>query len=143
MKRQVIVDLILAHYKNDRRLFFDRAIDVLKEFREDDCDKLADWIEFELFTHLKVMPIEEKDNYKEETHDPNIYFEDADVRYIVDEDGNLVPRYSCGIVPQEVEDDDYSVCPKCGSHMIEANKDIANPWIRCMNCGHYLREGKK
>lgn len=38
---------------------------------------------------------------------------------------------------------DYSKCPKCGSTNIESNRDVKNAFIRCKDCGHYLRKGDR
>ena len=35
----------------------------------------------------------------------------------------------------------FDKCPKCGSTNIEANRDIKDPFIKCKDCGYYLREG--
>ena len=36
---------------------------------------------------------------------------------------------------------DYDKCPICGGTNIVWNKDINNPFIRCQDCGYYLRKG--
>ena len=38
--------------------------------------------------------------------------------------------------------EDYSKCPKCGGTRIVWNKDINNAFIKCLDCGYYLREGR-
>lgn len=36
---------------------------------------------------------------------------------------------------------DYDKCPICGGTNIVWNKDLNNPFIRCQDCGYYLRKG--
>ena len=124
MKKKVIIDLITAHYEEDPRLFFQRTIDILKEFKEYGDDALIQHLDFILKSKVKIAPKREVTKL-EDLHEEISFDEATDL----------------GWIPM-MEPQDYSVCPKCGSHNIEANKDISNPFIRCKDCGHYLREGK-
>lgn len=73
MKKQVLVDLITAHYENDPRLFFQRTIDVLKEFKEDGDDVLIKHLDFILKSNVRIAPKREVTNINEE-----VSFEDAE-----------------------------------------------------------------
>ena len=121
MKKQLLVNLIKSHYEGDGNTFFHSAMEVLKEFKEDGDKELVEYLEFIMKPHIKLMPKKESDNSIHEI--------------------NLEESIDWGWVPQESTD--YSICPKCGSHNIESNKDINDAFIRCRDCGHYLREGKK
>ena len=125
MKKKDIIDLIMAHYEDDSRLFFHKTIEILKEFQEDGDKEIVEYVSNILKSKVKIAPKREVTKL-EDLHE-EISFDDA--AYL-----DWVPM---------LEPQDYSVCPKCGSHNIEANKDINNPFIRCKDCGHYLREGKK
>ena len=72
MKKKVIADLIRAHYENDNGLFFDTALQVLKEFRETGDDVLAESLEHTLLSHCTIVP-----KPKQENASPVIYDEDA------------------------------------------------------------------
>ena len=124
MKKKDIIDLITAHYEDDPRLFFHRTIEILKEFQEDGDKELVEYVSNILKSKVKIAPKREVTKL-EDLHE-EISFDDA--TYL-----DWVPMS---------EPQDYSTCPKCGSHNIEANRDISNPFIRCKDCGHYLREGK-
>ena len=124
MKKKDIIDLIMAHYEDDSRLFFHKTIEILKEFQEDGDKEIVEYVSNILKSKVKIAPKREVTKL-EDLHE-EISFDDA--AYL-----DWVPM---------LEPQDYSVCPKCGSHNIEANKDINNPFIRCKDCGHYLREGK-
>lgn len=125
MKKKVIIDLITAHYEDDPRLFFQRTIEILKEFQEDGDNELVEYVSNILKPKVKIAPKREVTKL-EDLHE-QISFDDA---------------VDLGWVPM-MEPQDYSICPKCGSHNIESNKDISNPFIRCKDCGHYLRRGNK
>lgn len=124
MTKGDIIELITAHYEDDARLFFNKTIDILKEFKENGDNELVEYVSNILKSKVKIAPKREITKL-EDLHE-EISFDDA--TYL-----NWVPM---------LEPQDYSVCPKCGSHNIEANKDINNPFIRCRDCGHYLRAGK-
>jgi translation initiation factor 2 beta subunit (eIF-2beta)/eIF-5 len=124
MKKKDIIDLITAHYEDDPRLFFHRTIEILKEFQEDGDKELVEYVSNILKSKVKIARKREVTKL-EDLHE-EISFDDA--TYL-----DWVPM---------LEPQDYKVCPKCGSHNIEANKDISNPFIRCKDCGYYLREGK-
>ena len=127
MKKQVIIDLITAHYEDDPRLFFRRTIDVLKEFKEDGDDALIQHLDFILKSKVKIAP--KREVRKLEDLNEEISFDDA---------------VDLGWIPMsEDEVEKYSICPKCGSKNIIGNRDFSDPWIKCLDCGHYLREGKK
>ena len=64
MKREVIEDLIVSHYTNDPVRFFNRTLEVLKEFKKDGCDVLVQHIQNVILPHLKVAPKREEDNYE-------------------------------------------------------------------------------
>lgn len=36
---------------------------------------------------------------------------------------------------------DYSKCPKCGCTHLIWNRSITDPFIKCIDCGYYLRKG--
>lgn len=127
MKKKDIIDLITAHYEDDPRLFFHKTIEILKEFQEDGDKELVEYVSNILKSKVKIAPKREVTKL-EDLHE-EISFDDAEKLGW----GDFVPM---------LEPQDYSVCPKCGSYNIEANKDIANPFIRCRDCGYYLREGK-
>ena len=125
MKKKVIIDLITSHYENDPRLFFRKTIEILKEFKEDGDNELVEYVSNILKSKVKIAPKREITKL-EDLHE-EISFEDA--LYL-----DWVPM---------LEPQGYDACPKCVSHNIESNKDINNPFIRCKDCGHYLREGKR
>ena len=124
MKKKDIIDLITAYYEDDPRLFFHKTIEILKEFQEDGDKELVEYVSNILKSKVKIAP--KRETTKLEDLHEEISFDDA--AYL-----DWVPM---------LEPQDYSTCPKCGSHNIEANKDVSNPFIRCKDCGHYLREGK-
>ncbi len=124
MKKKDIIDLITAHYEDDPRLFFHRTIEILKEFQDDGDKELVEYVSNILKSKVKIAPKREVTKL-EDLHE-EISFDDA--TYL-----DWVPM---------LEPQSYDTCPKCGSHNIEANKDISNPFIRCRDCGYYLREGK-
>jgi len=124
MKKKDIIDLIIAHYEDDPRLFFHKTIDILKEFQEDGDKELVEYVSNILKSKVKIAP--KRETTKLEDLHEEISFDDA--TYL-----DWVPM---------LEPQNYDTCPKCGSHNIEANKDISNPFIRCKDCGYYLREGK-
>jgi len=74
MKKKDIIDLITAHYENDPRLFFQRTIDVLKEFKEDGDKELVEHLSSRIRSHVKIAPKREPDKYQ-----PEISFEDAEI----------------------------------------------------------------
>jgi len=76
MKKKVIVDLITAYYENDPRLFFQRTIDVLKEFKEDGDDALIEHLDFILKSKVKIAPKREVTKL-EDLHE-EISFEEAE-----------------------------------------------------------------
>jgi len=128
MTKKDIIDLITAHYTNDSRLFFQKTIDVLKEFKEDGDDILIENLDFILKSEVKIAPKREVTKL-EDLHE-EISWDDAEkLGWIMEPQAK----------PQEEK---YSKCPKCGSTNIESNRDLSNPFIRCKDCGHYLREGK-
>ena len=124
MKKKDIIDLITAHYEDDPRLFFNKTIEILKEFKDDGDNELVDYVSNILKSKVKIAPKREVTKL-EDLHE-EISFEDA--TYL-----DWVPM---------LEPQDFGTCPKCGSHNIESNRDVSNPFIRCKDCGHYLREGK-
>lgn len=125
MKKKDIIDLITAHYEDDPRLFFHKTIDILKEFQKDGDKELVDYVSDILKNKVKIAP--KREVTKLEDLQEEISFDDA--VYL-----DWVPM---------TEYQDYSSCPNCGSSNIVSNKDVDNPWIKCLECGHYLREGKK
>lgn len=126
MKVKDIVELITAHYKGDSRAFFYKTIQILKEFKEEGYDEVVQSLDFMLKCNVKIAPKREITKL-EDLHE-EVSFEDAEkLGWIMEPQAK----------PQAVK------CPKCGSTNIESNKDINNPFIRCKDCGHYLREGKK
>lgn len=88
MKRRVIADLIVNHYRNDEHSFFRNALEVLKEFREGSAKELADYLEFEMSFHYTVQP--KKPEERRDFH-TDISFEDAESHYIIKGD-MLVPQ---------------------------------------------------
>lgn len=75
MKKQVIIDLITAHYEDDPRLFFRRTIDILKEFKEDGDDALIQHLDFILKSKVKIAP--KREVRKLEDLNEEISFDDA------------------------------------------------------------------
>jgi len=73
MKKKDIIDLILAHYENDPRLFFYKTIEILKEFQEDGDKELVDHVSSRIRPYVKIAPKREPDRYQ-----PEISFEDAE-----------------------------------------------------------------
>lgn len=68
MKKQVLVDLIKSHYEGDGNTFFHRAMEVLKEFKEDCDNELVRYLEFIMKPHIKLMPKKEPDDSIYEIH---------------------------------------------------------------------------
>lgn len=121
MKKLLLVNLIKSHYEGDGNTFFHSAMEVLKEFKEDGDKELVEHLEFIMKPHIKLMPKKEVDTTVHEIYPDGCY----------------------GWFVSQNEESDKLTCPKCGSHNIASNKDISDPWIKCLDCGHYLREGKK
>lgn len=66
MKKKDIVDLIVAHYENDFSLFFQKTIEILKEFKDDGDAALVDHLDFILKSHVKIAPKREQAIYPSE-----------------------------------------------------------------------------
>ena len=152
MKKKDIIDLITAHYEDDPRLFFHRTIEILKEFQKDGDKELVEYVSNILKGKVKIAPKREvtklKDLHEEISFDDAIYLDWIPMS----EHQNLETNKEDIEFQRKQEDiksklgfslNDMLKCPKCGSHNIESNKDISNPFIRCKNCGYYLRDGKK
>ena len=152
MKKKDIIDLITAHYEDDPRLFFHRTIEILKEFQKDGDKELVEYVSNILKGKVKIAPKREvtklKDLHEEISFDDAIYLDWIPMS----EPQNLETNKEDIEFQRKQEDiksklgfslNDMLKCPKCGSHNIESNKDISNPFIRCKNCGYYLRDGKK
>ena len=57
MKRKDIIDLIIAHYEDNPRRFFQKTIDILKEFKEDGADEfLINHLSAFLKSQVKIAP---------------------------------------------------------------------------------------
>ena len=56
MTKKVLIDLITAHYEDDPRLFFQRTIDVLKDFKENGDYALIQHLDFILKSRVKIAP---------------------------------------------------------------------------------------
>ena len=151
MKKKDIIDLIKAHYEDDPRLFFHRTVDILKEFQENGDKELVEYVSNILKCKVKIAPKREVTKL-EDLHE-EISFDDATYLDWVPmiEPQDLVTNKEDMEFARKQHDveqklgfslNDMLKCPKCGSNNIEANKDISNPFIRCRDCGHYLRTGK-
>jgi len=127
MKKKDIIDLIIAHYEDDSRTFFHRTIEVLKEFQEDGDNELVEYVSNILKSKVKIAP--KRKFTKVEDLQEEISFDDA---------------VDLGWIPMNRDEvEKYSICPNCGSDNIAGNRDFSDPWIKCLDCGFYLREGKK
>ena len=56
MKKKTIVDLIVAHYEEDDRAFFAKALEVLKEFKNNGDKEIADRLDFVLKSKVRIRP---------------------------------------------------------------------------------------
>ena len=72
MKKQDIVELIMAHYDGNDRLFFRKSLDVLKEFKANGDGEIAAYLDSNLKSKVKIMPKQEVPTYN-----PEITFEEA------------------------------------------------------------------
>lgn len=73
MKKKDIIDLIIAHYEDDSRLFFNKTIEILKEFKENGDDVLVQELDFILKGRVKLVPKREPS-----TKDNEISYEDIE-----------------------------------------------------------------
>lgn len=76
MKNKDIIDLIIAHYEDDSRLFFNKTIEILKEFKENGDKELVEYVSNILKSKVKIAPKREITKL-EDLHE-EISFEDAD-----------------------------------------------------------------
>lgn len=73
MRKKDIIDLITAHYEGDNRLFFQKTIDILKEFKADGDDALIAHMDFVLKSNVKIAQKREEPKFESE-----ISLEDAE-----------------------------------------------------------------
>jgi hypothetical protein len=76
MKKKDIIDLIIAHYEDDSRLFFHKTIEVLKEFQEDGDKELVEYVSNILKSKVKIAP--KREITKLEDLQAEISFNDAE-----------------------------------------------------------------
>ena len=76
MKKKDIIDLIIAHYEDDPRLFFYKTIEVLKEFQEDGDKELVEYVSNILKSKVKIAP--KREVIKLEDLQAEISFDDAE-----------------------------------------------------------------
>jgi hypothetical protein len=76
MKKKDIIDLIVAHYENDPRLFFHKTIEILKEFQEDGDKELVEYVSNILKSKVKIAP--KREITKLEDLQAEISFNDAE-----------------------------------------------------------------
>lgn len=73
MKKKDIIDLVIAHYEDDPRLFFHKTIDILKEFQKDGDKELVEYVSNVLKSRVKIAP-----KHEETPYNPEISWEEAD-----------------------------------------------------------------
>lgn len=75
MKKKDIIDLIIAHYEDDSRLFFNKTIEILKEFQKDGDKELVEYVSNILKSKVKIAP--KREVTKIEDLNEEISFDDA------------------------------------------------------------------
>ena len=74
MKKKDIIDLIIAHYESDDRKFFQKTIEVLKDFQANGDQELVDSVSNRILGKVRILP-----KRGAQTYEPEINFGDAEI----------------------------------------------------------------